>query len=206
MDSYANFKLELESWLNRDGFTSLESKLDTFLAMGQRRIFRECNLHAFEATATNTTGTSLALPADFKRAKALYIIYGGNAKEVNGDSMLNVLKQRATGTGVPEVWCRVGDTIELGPEADSDYTWYLIYYKSLDLLGDANTTNYFTTDEPELLLYASLLEACLWLKDDVRADVWKKKYEEVKRQLELSDGNSDKEGGSLSVKFDGGIV
>ena len=205
MDSYANINAEVESWLNREGFTALEAKTKDFMDMGQRRIFRECNFHAFEDSATNTTGTSLALPSDFLRAKSFYIIYGSNAKEVQGSSFVNVLRSRTNGTDVPELWARVGNTIELGPEPDSDYTWHLVYYKSLPLLSDANTTNYFTDNNPEILLYASLLEACLWLKDDVRANVWKQKYEEVKAATELSEAASGKESGTLQVRADSAI-
>lgn len=200
MDTYANMKTEVESWLNREGFASLTSKVDTFLGMAQRRIFRDCDLRCLEATATNTTGTSLTVPADYMRTKAFYIIVGSEPVEVRGSSFHDVLRQRITGAGQPKVYDLVGDTIYLGPEAVQDYTWHLVYYKSLALLSGSNTTNWFTDNAPELVLFSSLLEASIWLKDDNRANVWKQRYEEVKESVEQNDIRADKESGSLQVR------
>ena len=200
MNNYANMKTEVTAWLNREGFTELENKVDTFLGMAQRRIFRDCDLRCLEAATSNTTGTSLDVPSDFMRVKSLWIIQGSSPVEVRGSSFADVLRQRLGGTGVPRVYDLVGDTLYLGPEADSDYTYHLIYYKSLELLSVANTTNWFTANAPELVLFSSLLEASIFLKDDQRANIWQKRYDEVKKSVEENDLRADKESGSLQVR------
>lgn len=198
MNTYATLKTEVAQWLNREGFTSLTDKVDTFLGMAQRRIFRECDLHCLEDTATNDTST-LTLPADFLRTKAFYLVNGSQTYEVLGTSLHNVLTQRYQ-TGRPLYYNVIGTTLTLGPEPDQAYTWYLVYYKSLDLLSDSNTTNWFTVNAPELILFASLVEASLYLKDDARAAVWQARYQELKKSVEQSDLDADKEGGALKVQ------
>ena len=197
MDTYANLKTEVVDWLNREGFATLVAKVDTFLGMAQRRIFRECDFRCLEDIAAGTTA-SLALPADFMRTKALYISNGGSSFEVTGGSFHNLLP--LVGTGTPSKYAIVGTNMVMSPSPDQEYTYSLVYYKSLPLLSDANTTNWFTTNNPEILLFASLLEASIYLKDDARSQVWESRYKAVKVEQENSDARQDKEYGGMAVK------
>lgn len=200
MDTYANMKTEVAEWLNREGFASMTTKVDTFLGMAQRKIFRECDLHALEDTATDTTA-NLVLPSDFMRTKLLYFVNGSGVRQVTGGSFANVIRLRASGsTSCPQKYSIQGTSLELGPEPDQEYTYYLLYYKSLPLLSDANTTNWFTDNAPELILFATLVEASLYLKDDNRAQIWQARFDDLKNKLELSDQRQDKEYGGLAVR------
>jgi hypothetical protein len=198
MDTYAGLKTDIANWLNREGFTTLEDMVDTFLGMAQRRIYREMDLHCMEDTVTDTVDT-LTLPSDFLRTKALYIIHGTVSQEVTGGSYHNLLP--ISGTGVPKKYAIVGSEIVMSPTPGDNYTYNLLYYKSLPLLSDGNTTNWFTTNCPELILFAALLEASLFLKDDVRSGVWSERYNDLKKTLELSDLRQDKEYGGMAVQI-----
>ena len=197
MDSYSALKTELVSWLNRENFTTLVDKAGTFLDMAQRKIYRECDLKCMEATATGTTA-DLSLPSDFLRTKALYITNGSTTQEVTGGSYHNTLPR--TGTDTPIKYNIVGTTMVLKPSPDQAYDWYLVYYKSLPLLSDANTTNWFTTHNPEMILFSALAEASMFLKDDARTQMWEQRFISVKEAQEKSDLRSDKEYGGMAVR------
>lgn len=197
MDSYSALKDELVSWLNRENFTVLVDKAGTFLDMAQRKIFRECDLKCMEHTATGTSA-DLSLPSDFLRTKVLYIANGSTLQEVTGGSYHNILPR--TGTNTPVKYNIVGTNMVLGPSPDQDYDWYLVYYRSLPLLSDANTTNWFTANNPELILFSALAEASMFLKDDARTQMWEQRFVSVKEAQEKSDLRSDKEYGGMAVK------
>ncbi len=63
------------------------------------------------------------------------------------------------------------------PTPDAAYPVEIIYYQLLPLLDDANQTNWLTEYAPRLLLYATLLEATPFLKDDSRIPVWQGFYD-----------------------------
>ena len=198
MDSYANLKTEIAQWLNREGMTQLTDKVDTFLGMAQRRIFRDCDLRALEATATDTTDT-LTLPSDYMRTRSLYLVNGTDVWALKAASPSMVAKFTSGAARIPVLYEVDGDSLRLAPSPDQAYTYYLKYYKSLPLLSDANTTNWFTANAPELVLFGALLEASVYLKDDTRTEMWRSRFEEVKASLQKSEDDSDKEGGSLQV-------
>jgi hypothetical protein len=91
------------------------------------------------------------------------------------------------------------DEAQLGtPEfyADYDYQHWLIaptpsvdmqaeimYYEQPAFLGDDLQTNWLTEYAPDLLLYATLLEASPFLKKDERLQVWQGMYERAAQAL-----------------------
>ena len=197
MNTYALLKADVISWLNREGFADMEAMVDSLMGIAQRRIYREADLRCMEEGVTTTTAT-LSLPADYQRTKHLYIAYGG---EVTGAPMQKVMALRkGNNPGCPQVYARQGDNIVFGPVPDQEYDYTLLYYKNLPVLSDSNTTNWFTENAPELILFGTLVEACLYLKDDNRAKLWQSRYEDTKNELEMSDLSSDKEYGGMQVR------
>ena len=70
-------------------------------------------------------------------------------------------------TGRPKVYYLSGDTIVLLPYSDDSYTLSGTYYKRLTL-SDSNTTTWFLTNYPMVLLYGALIEALQYVEDDSR--------------------------------------
>jgi hypothetical protein len=200
MNTYTLLKAEVIDWLNRNGFTTLEDKVETFIAMGQRRIHRTCDLNTMETvlpTFTQSTAT-VATPVGYLRTKAMSIQSGTSNSEVNGAPYKKVVQ--AGRSGQPRYYAVVGENIHFGPVPDQDYTVDLVYYKALDVLSPTVSTNWLSENVPELVLFAALLEAALWLKDDNRAQIWTKSYEQIKSELLESEDRQDKEAGSLQVR------
>lgn len=90
------------------------------------------------------------------------------------------------------------DTVRDTPEfyADYDYGHWLIaptpvadvaaeiaYYEFPRPLDDDNQTNWLTAFAPSLLLYASLLEATQFLKNDERIVTWQNAYNDAAQSL-----------------------
>lgn len=184
---YTTMVEAVESWLNRAGFTQLEAEIPNFIAFGQRRIMYEIDLKAMEAFdgAFSITGQSVALPIDLLRIRSIELVSALGTSPLNGAAMTRVLTYVTPGT--PQVYDTRARNLVVGPTPDQTYTAILDYYAALPILCEAEPTNWFTESYPELLLSAALYEALLWLKDDVRAQVWAQQYGRYKTAVEASE-------------------
>lgn len=63
------------------------------------------------------------------------------------------------------------------PTPDADYPIEILYYELPPLLDDTIQTNWITEFAPQLLLYATLLEATPFLKNDERIQTWQSMYD-----------------------------
>ena len=70
------------------------------------------------------------------------------------------------------------DNLLISPTPDDDYPFEMIYYELPALLSDENMSNWATEYAPGPLLYACLLEAEPFLKDDDRIATWRGMYDE----------------------------
>jgi hypothetical protein len=73
------------------------------------------------------------------------------------------------------------------PPPDEEYPFEVLYYELPVLLDDENQTNWLTDYAPQVLLYASLLEATPFLKNDERIPVWQQMYDRSAAMLNGED-------------------
>lgn len=73
------------------------------------------------------------------------------------------------------------------PTPDAAYPFEVLYYQLPQLLDDENQTNWTTEYIPELLLYATLLEATPFLKNDGRIETWKSFYDRAAAMINGED-------------------
>tara|TARA_R110000822_G_scaffold3973_2_gene17055 strand:- start:440 stop:1081 length:642 start_codon:yes stop_codon:yes gene_type:complete len=77
----------------------------------------------------------------------------------------------------------------LAPTPDAEYPFEILYYELPPLLDDVVQTNWLTEYAPQLLLYATLLEATPFLKNDERITVWQNMYDRAAAMLNGEDLN-----------------
>jgi hypothetical protein len=73
------------------------------------------------------------------------------------------------------------------PPPDEAYPFEVLYYELPVLLDEENQTNWLTEYAPQVLLYASLLEATPFLKNDERIPVWQQMYDRSAAMLNGED-------------------
>ena len=75
----------------------------------------------------------------------------------------------------------------VAPTPDADYPIEILYYQLPPLLTEEAQTNWLTENAPEILLYATLLEATPFLKNDERIPVWQNMYDRAAAMLNGED-------------------
>ena len=73
------------------------------------------------------------------------------------------------------------------PTPDAAYPLEILYYQLPPLLDDTTQTNWLTDYAPQALLYAALLEATPFLKNDERMPVWQGLYDRAAAMLNGED-------------------
>ena len=196
--SYSELKTAVANWLKRSDLAAYTGDLITF---GEARIYRDLRIRAMEtALSSAISGGALAVPAGYVELKHAYI----NASSVywlqrkTAEWMYQNYPTRSSDSS-PKFIAREGENFIFGPYPDSGYTVKGIYYKKLDALSDSNTTNWFTSNAPDLLLFAALCEAEPFLKNDQRVQLWESKYAAVKDAVQRRDDQEEFSGSVLSV-------
>lgn len=197
--SYSELKTAVASWVNRSNLTA---NVPDFIALGEARIYRDLRIRAMETALSSAIAAGVvAVPSGYIELKFAYLNTTPIGKLTRKDAewvYLNYPTRSADSQ--PKFIAREGDNFIFGPYPDgSSYTVKGIYYKRLDALSDSNTTNWFTTNAPDLLLWAALCEAAPFLVNDSRIPIWEGKYEFVKRQLQRQDEQEEFSGSPLAV-------
>ena len=75
----------------------------------------------------------------------------------------------------------------IAPTPETAQTLEILFYEQVRFLGDDFQTNWLTEYAPDVLLYATLLEATPFLKNDERVQVWQGIYDRAAQALNGED-------------------
>ena len=199
--NYSELKTAVANWLNRDDLTTY---IPDFVTLGEAMIYRQLRISAME-TALNVTISSgvAAVPSGYVELKHAYLD-GAPTRWLKRSDPKFIYEKYPTRSSDsrPAFIAREGSNFIFGPYPDSGYTIKGIYYAKLEALSDSNTTNWFTTNAPDLLLYASLMSAEPFLKNDQRLLVWGSLYSNIKDDIQREENNEQFSGGGLSMSVE----
>jgi hypothetical protein len=74
----------------------------------------------------------------------------------------------------------------VAPTPDDDYQFEVLYYERLAPLSSENQTNWITNNAPNAMLFGTLLQAVIYLKDDQR-QIFQQKYDMAMAALKAED-------------------
>lgn len=74
----------------------------------------------------------------------------------------------------------------VSPAPDQAYPFEVLYYERLQPLSSANQTNWITNNAPNAMLFGTLLQAVIYLKDDQR-QIFQQKYDMAMQALKAED-------------------
>ena len=191
--TYSSLLVDVRRYLER-GFT-LESdpivyeQLPRLVTLGERRIARELKIQGFiRAIETPLTpGVAVYMKPDRWRDTVSMTIDNvpifGRAYEY-----IRSYWPDETETGTPEFYADYDyQHWIIAPTPATAQTWEILYYEQPRFLGEDFQTNWLTEYAPDLLLYATLVEATPFLKNDARMQLWQATYDRAAQALSGED-------------------
>jgi len=198
--TFSSLKEDVRRYLER-GFTLASDEivyeqLPRLINLAERRIARELKVEGLISVISSTMQAGLAVypkPDRWRTTVSFNFGTGDQGNEYNQlfartyEYVRSYWPDRSQ-TGVPLFYAEYDyNNWIVAPTPDAAYPFEVLVYQLLPLLDDTNQTNWLTEYAPQVLLYATLLEATPFLKNDERIQVWQQMYDRAAQALNGED-------------------
>ena len=198
----ATLKTAIQDYLECTESTFV-TNLPTFIKESEQRIFTLVELPKQRKNVTGQVTSSnrfLATPSDFYAPFSVAIISANTYHylDFKHTSFIKEFAPNTTTTGRPRYYSLFDDTaFELAPVPDANYDVEIHYlHKPASLTSGAESgTTLLSTDYPDALLYGSLAEAAVFLKEppDVVATFEQRFKEAIARMKTIGEGRETRD-------------
>lgn len=182
---YATLQTDVADWLNK---SNLGSRVQSFIRHAELRLGRDFDVPAMygRTTLNFSAGDPYEdLPANTVAVLAAYID-GSTDTPLNYLTLDKLLEDYPISTSrEPSVYTVLGKEnsnlleMMLGNNPDAAYSVVVHFRRTIPALSGTVTTNYWTDNMEDLLLYGSLVAAEPFLRRDSRIATWKALYDEA---------------------------
>ena len=203
--TFAQLKTAAANWLDRSDLTD---RIPEFIALAEARFNRILRIRDMEtvSTAISTTGGTreYSLPTGFVQMKEFHLTTDPLTPLAYITPEMMTRLWAGSSSGKPEVFTVIADNVRLGPSPDAVYTTSMLYYKTFTALSDDATTNDMLTNNPDVYLYGTLLEAEPFIMNDARTPLWLQAFEKAINDIQNQDNKDRHSGSQLRVMNTGG--
>ena len=191
--TYSSLLVDVRRYLER-GFTAesdqiVYEQLPRLVTLAERRIGRELKIQGFIRAITTplSPGVSVYLKPDRWR-DTVSMSVDNKPIFARAYEFLRSYWPDEQETATPEFYADYDfQHWLLAPTPETAQTLEILYYEQPRLLGDDFQTNWMTEYIPDLLLYATLLEATPFLKKDERITTWQTLYDRAAQAINGED-------------------
>jgi hypothetical protein len=195
--TFTTLQQDIRRYLER-GFTLASDaivyeQIPRLINLAERRIARELKIEGLINVVTSTMQVGLAVYPKPDRWRTTVSFNYGISNEYQqlfprSYEYVRSYWPNRDETGVPLFYADYDyNNWIVSPTPDQAYPFEVLVYQLLPLLDDTNQTNWLTDYAPQVLLYASLLEATPFLKNDERIAVWQSMYDRSAQALNGED-------------------
>ena len=203
--TFAQLKTAAANWLDRSDLTS---RIPEFITLAEARFNRNLRIRDMETVSTaisTSAGTrEYSLPTGFVQMKEFHL----STDPITPLSYITpeMMSRMWAGSAKakPQVFTIIADNVRLGPSPDAVYTTSMLYYKTFTALSDSNTTSEMLTNNPDVYLYGTLLEAEPFIMNDERVPLWLAAFEKAVSDIQNQDNKDRHSGSQLRVMNTGG--
>jgi hypothetical protein len=187
--TYNSLLNDLRAYLERGATLATDptvyEMLPTLIGMAERRLARELKIQGTVNVVTTPliVGQSVYDKPDRWRETVSMFIGTGTGNNVRSEvyprayEYIRSYWPNPTTQGTPRFYADYDYSHWLiAPTPASALPMEILYYELPPLLDDANQTNWFTEYAPNAIIYAALLEATPFLKNDERIATWEGFY------------------------------
>ena len=200
--TYTTLKSAIQDYTQNTESTFV-ADLGIIIQQAEDRIIKSVELPNFRKNVTGslTNGNQyLTAPDDYLYPFSLAVLDGSNNYSYLISTDVSFIREAypsASSTGVPKHYAQFDDSsFIVGPSPNANLNVELhYYYIPTSISASADGTSWLGTNTPELLLYASLVEAYTFMKGepDIMASYEKRFQEALQRLTLLSDGYNRKD-------------
>jgi hypothetical protein len=198
--TYAELQTAVANWLNRDDLTA---NIPDFITLCEARLNRVLRTRAMEGlyTASTISGQrDYNLPPNYLQMRALRLNTSPlTVLEYVSPEIMDRVWAGSSG-GKPVAYTIKANELFLGPSPDAVYTMEMDYYRKFDSLSTIITTNAMLTDNPDVYLYGSLLEAEPFIKNDSRIQVWGTSFYKAITDIQDQDSKDRHSGSEMRIR------
>ena len=198
--TYAQLKTAAANWLDRSDLTD---RIPEFIALAEARFNRELRTRDMETVSTaisTVAGTrEYSLPTGFVQMKEFHLSTDPLTPLAYITPEMMTRLWAGSATAKPQVFTIIADNVRLGPAPDAVYTTSMLYYKTFTALSDSATTNEMLTNNPDVYLYGTLLEAEPFIMNDQRIQVWLGAFDRAVASIQNQDNKDRHSGSNLRV-------
>lgn len=198
--TFASLQTDVRSYLERGASAVTDplvyAQIPSLINFAERRISRDLKIQGFQVAVVTTLQASVAVLAKPDRWRDTISMNigtgtGNNTRQqlfTRGYEYARSYWPDETQTAEPVFYADYNYTNWLiVPTPDAAYPIEILYYELPVLLDENTQTNWLTQYAPNLLLYATLLEATPFLKNDERIPVWQSMYAMAAQALQGED-------------------
>jgi hypothetical protein len=196
--TFSSLQDDLRAYLERGDITdtTVYDQLPNLINLAERRLSRELKIEGTVTVVTSvmTAGQSVYAKPDRWRETISMTIgkgVGYNKRDVlapRSYEFCRAVWDDPTQTAKPRYYTDYNYNHWLvAPTPDQPYPYEVVYHELPALLDATNQTNWWTEYAPNALLYAALLEATPFLKNDERIQVWQGFYDRAVAALNGED-------------------
>ena len=204
LGTFTELKDAVADWLDRSDLTA---RIPDFITLAEARLNRDLRIRPMEVRSSMETTSGqryFNLPGGYLQMRNMQMNTNPiTPLEYITPEMLDRLYGSDT-TGKPKAYTLIGDEIQLAPIPDSDYTVEMAFYEKFTALGDGTsgtvTSNWLTTNAPDVLLYGALLEAEPFIKNDERIGLWLNAYNGAVKKIQDADARDRHSGSAMRIR------
>ena len=198
--TFAQLKTAAANWLDRSDLTD---RIPEFIALAEARFNRELRTRDMETVSTaisTVAGTrEYSLPTGFVQMKEFHLSTDPLTPLAYITPEMMTRLWAGSAQAKPQVFTIIADNVRLGPAPDAVYTTSMLYYKTFTALSDSATTNDMLTNNPDVYLYGTLLEAEPFIMNDQRIQVWLGAFDKAVASIQNQDNKDRHSGSNLRV-------
>jgi len=205
INTYATLQVGVANWLDR---SDLSDRIPEFITLAEARFNRILRIRDMETVSTalsTVAGTrEYSLPTGFVQMKEFHLTTDPLTPLAYITPEMMTRLQAGSSKSKPQVFTIIADNVRLGPNPDAVYTTSMLYYKKTTALSDSATTNDMLTNNPDVYLYGSLLEAEPFLMNDQRVQLWGMAFKQAIEDIQFQDNKDRHSGSEMRVMNTGG--
>lgn len=189
--TYDNLVTSIEQYLERND-AAVVDQIPTFITLAEFEIAQQIKtLGQIEVAQGNMSIGNPVIPKPARWRKTVSMSVVNTAGERNPmfvrkyEYLTNYNAQSAN--GLPLYYGDYDyDNWYVSPIPDQAYQFEVLVYQRLQPLSSTNQTNWITNNAPNAMLFGTLLQAVIYLKDDAR-QIFQQKYDMAMQALKAED-------------------